>query len=1137
MIKYMSVLMVVVLAWVMPITDGQSTCPVVQSPIYGSKLSSSSSMEQKCKCGIKVDGHIYIYCARKQLRQLPKFTRSSILYDELILSGNLIESVRVNSFNGLKVKRLFLDDNPLRVVERNSFVELANYLEELILSTSSGLARTRIESSLFQSLLNLKVIKLSGVYVASGESTGDGLLRQNLFNKTRKLEIINLVDCNLNRVESNSLNGVETSLKELNLDNNQLESTNELFNELKRMKRLQMLNLSRNRIKHLLRFMSTEQFQSAKSTENTFEIDLSFNGIVSIDERAFGSHVLMDGIASSISKLNLNNNELNQFQLGFVSQLEKLRELHLDYNKIEYINDNLFVNSRNLEVLSIKGNLIQKLNSEYAFSGLHFNLRRLNLAANRIEFINRRVFSKVNRLRELNLEKNLLDVHFDSIVANHTMDDYKFDLASLTFDGVESELRHINLEHNNLRARHLWSLVSLINLETIKVGNNDFSQLNCKSSKVSQTSSPNKLGLNRLFQYYRNLTTLDLQNSSLRQVPYFHGLNTTLFTLNLAANQLCNVNAKNLNYHYAKLKQLNLNSNPLKCDCNMIGLRMWLDETADYSNVNASGDSTQPSGVADNWKCLHSAHANHNKFFGKLTTGQFTCDDVADNTCKLDESFDEITTTTITTTTTTTSTSTTTTDTSTVLIGDEDPTTRLATKMEQIHIIEPASSSSIRFASNVKSPSSRTTETSLPPLFLPAPASSSSFVFSSVELRQTLLGSLIGALAVILIVFVLVCVVKSTRNRLLGKLDNDKDKSTTTTSTNGTTSLPYELGKLSLQTLCINSTGCSSSSSSSSSSSNETSTSCVCGMLNSAINSPDLNVLPDAVPNKQPFLFTKMDPLRLTLISTATGDNLISNRNSFHQNYLNHHAVPCNHHAQFLKTNTSTLHYLSSNLPYSPNQSSSPTYSTSTQSPTYAAYNEQADSNSDKKQQNGKIFNYFNGKNLSQSPAVILNGDTNTYDKLHQQRVVNSSSNLLRQTPGNNFVSCTSTLAKINAADIICNNCNMAETTPFLIIRNADVVNNLMADENYFNTATTSNRIKLGTQAFSNLIPITAELSLFQNLNPTVDQQPPQQQDSQEQSQHTYHEIGEVLLNGVNFNKSNKLNGNESKPKSNEMYI
>lgn len=78
------------------VVDCQSTCPVVQ-PTSGNNVIGAGQNEQKCKCGIKIDGHIYIYCARKQLARLPKFTRSSILYDELILSGNRIERIQVKS--------------------------------------------------------------------------------------------------------------------------------------------------------------------------------------------------------------------------------------------------------------------------------------------------------------------------------------------------------------------------------------------------------------------------------------------------------------------------------------------------------------------------------------------------------------------------------------------------------------------------------------------------------------------------------------------------------------------------------------------------------------------------------------------------------------------------------------------------------------------------------------------------------------------------------------------------------------------------------------------------------------------------------------------------------------------------------
>lgn len=199
-------------------------------------------------------------------------------------------------------------------------------------------------------------------------------------------------------------------------------------------------------------------------------------GIVTIDERAFGSRLQNDGLTSQITRLNLANNELNQFQLSFITQFERLRELVLDYNQIEYIGDNLFANARHLEVLSLKGNLIQRLHSEYVFAGLHFNLRRLNLAANRLEFVNRRALAKALRLRELNLERNRLGVQFDS-AENLTA-------TAGIFDGVETELRYLNLENNGLKPQHLFALNGLINLESLKLGNNNFADLDVKSTRI-----------------------------------------------------------------------------------------------------------------------------------------------------------------------------------------------------------------------------------------------------------------------------------------------------------------------------------------------------------------------------------------------------------------------------------------------------------------------------------------------------------------------------------------------------------------------------------------------------------------------------------------------------------------------------
>jgi Leucine-rich repeat (LRR) protein len=295
--------------------EAQSTCPV------SSSLTNTGS---ECRCGIKVDGNIYIYCARKYLLSLPLFTRSSILYDELILSGNQLSTIPNNAFRGLKVKRLYLDDNPIVNIEQEAFFELANYLEELIVSVSfndqlanpailGSAYRPQTPPKLFQSLLNLKVVKLTGVdfksmppskYINENDDLSQITLRTNTFRRCRKLEVIHLNDAGIVDVEKNALAGVESSLRELSLDNNHITDINSLFTEIKRMRRLHTLILSRNRI-HTIKDSSSQiisqtilnnQQQNLNDLltnsnfhRNELYLDLSFNGISQIDPFSFGT--------------------------------------------------------------------------------------------------------------------------------------------------------------------------------------------------------------------------------------------------------------------------------------------------------------------------------------------------------------------------------------------------------------------------------------------------------------------------------------------------------------------------------------------------------------------------------------------------------------------------------------------------------------------------------------------------------------------------------------------------------------------------------------------------------------------------------------------------------------------------------
>ena len=607
------------------ISNTQSTCPVI---INSNDIEPQLHQQQiqRCKCGIKTDGHIYIYCARKFLKRMPKFMRSSILYDELILSGNLIETISNNSFQGIRVKHLFLDDNRITTIESGAFIELANYLEELVLdinfddsssSSSSPQVISRQYSppqSIFENLLNLKVLKLNGFIHMFKISS-------YLFNKTRKLEIIHLSNCNLIEIGTNAFSGIELSLRELNLNHNQLNNEDNLSRNLFRFiyngyfKRLEVINLSYNRIHTLIDINSDSDEiidDDSSSVESKLNLDLSFNEISFIDERLFNK------LKTKLVKLNLNNNELSNDVIGledqqpqqhvssrkslnFLKNLHNLRELYLDYNHIKHINRNLFKNLVKLEVLSIKGNYIYELSSYEVFNGLSLSLKKLNMASNKLSSLSDNVFKGLGKLKELYLEKNSLNSSLSS-TAN-------------VFNGLESELKLLNLESNGLHNDNLDSIRNLINIEVLKLGNNNISRL----SPV-------------LFRQFVNLSTVDLEYNSFKQVPMI--INKTLTSLNLFQNEICYFDINKVLTHYRALKNLNINSNLLECNCHLKSLRVFIEQSSSNSTVDMF--------MFQNLRC-----SGPSRYKGKLITSlavhEFICDDRENSGCIINEDNSKLT--------------------------------------------------------------------------------------------------------------------------------------------------------------------------------------------------------------------------------------------------------------------------------------------------------------------------------------------------------------------------------------------------------------------------------------------------------------------------------------------------------------
>jgi Leucine-rich repeat (LRR) protein len=199
------------------------------------------------------------------------FFKGNIIFDELVLSGNRISIVHKNAFNGLKLRKLEFQLNPIKSIENNAFVDLSNYLEEFIFST------TIVSSELsFKSLIQIlsELPNLKRLFLRSFDLS-------NSFNNqtilpSRKLTQLSLQSCSIKQIDDIDLFiNLFPNLERLDLSENRLEYFN--IPLILSLKKLKVFILSKNKIRHLNIHPSLSSLTFHPSN-SLLELDLSYNG-------------------------------------------------------------------------------------------------------------------------------------------------------------------------------------------------------------------------------------------------------------------------------------------------------------------------------------------------------------------------------------------------------------------------------------------------------------------------------------------------------------------------------------------------------------------------------------------------------------------------------------------------------------------------------------------------------------------------------------------------------------------------------------------------------------------------------------------------------------------------------------------
>lgn len=536
---------------------------LVVRPNDASEIFESKSNQQQqqqsfstvCQSGIREDNTNYIYCARRGLYQVPLFSKNNVVYDELVLSDNRIGELSKTSFNRIKVKKIFLNGNPVRSVEDNTFYKLENHLEELWLDADSSAIGAGLPVAIMNHLRNLNRLRLKGFNV--------NRLADGAFKRLNRLEILSLQYCSIQTVDRLAFDGLANSLKELYLDGNALTYIPTEALVQAQFKSLRVLSLAQNGIKSIgadsfgpVPSFYYEETAAHSALTGLVRLDLSYNGLKSIHADAF------DFFNVTLDTLALQNNEINAYNLKFAQKLRNLRELNLDFNLLGKLatddEASLFKNCAHLQYLSLQGNSIHfDDDDEGTFAGLSA-LVKLNLARNSIKSIPDGLFKPMAGLKNLILDKNGLD-----------------GLTEFTFAGLENSLMNLSLQYTKLKSNSLESLRPFRTLERVKLAYNEL-------ETIDWTLFANT-------RLHSTLTNLDLQHNrinrvALRNVPPTVRLDN-LTELDLSNNQLCSFSSFLLD-RMPKLKTLALAQNPLVCDCHILDLYRWTKSKYDKDVIN-----------------------------------------------------------------------------------------------------------------------------------------------------------------------------------------------------------------------------------------------------------------------------------------------------------------------------------------------------------------------------------------------------------------------------------------------------------------------------------------------------------------------------------------------------------------------
>ncbi|XP_043199934.1 protein toll-like [Amphibalanus amphitrite] len=426
----------------------------------------------------------------------------------------------------------------------------ADFLDGMDLETLhlDGLTRIQLHDDFFASTGSLHNLTITG----TNTSLPDGLLRHT--PQLRKLHIRNL---NAGRLPVTFLHGLHNLTKLLATRNGLSELTREHFRDLGRLRHLDLYKNSLETLPGDV-FASLTELEVLRMECNPFRALnetlfagtprlklLRINGRLNVDVDVSS---LPAGIFRGLSHLELlmlDRLGLQRLPPGLFRDLTALQNLTLDHNELTEIPDDSFVELKALLNLDLSHNQLRQLSS-----GLLRGLRSLDtiyLNGNGLTELPNEMFVRTPRLQRLFLQDNNLT-----------------ELGDLAFSGLDFSLHHLDLSNNSLVLDSHEPAFSTVR---------EVRNLDLHRNRIRMI--PSQLRLNLI-----KLERLDLEHNDLQAID-MSSLNflSSGTEISVMYNNISRMDVRWLPAGKADPNLIYIGENPLICNCETIGLNVFINRT------------------------------------------------------------------------------------------------------------------------------------------------------------------------------------------------------------------------------------------------------------------------------------------------------------------------------------------------------------------------------------------------------------------------------------------------------------------------------------------------------------------------------------------------------------------------------